>query len=224
MRFRVIALIAILLGLPGLSTAGDVTFTQDFVAKFDFNLLGDTSINNGPATGYLPYEAVGSITFTLDAAINDPTKTTVAITNAVGSFTGVPPLPLGPFTISPNIQFLGGELTDIARDGSGHITSADVTNLSMQWELVAFGGAIVIYSDGGLPFNGTVHSIPFTNGDVLSGPDPVNGILPGTGEVVASVENRFLIAVPEPGTAVPAGLAVLALGAFLRRARRTRTP
>src|SRR5262245_60814797 len=116
----------IFLLLSGGVRAGDVTFTQDFVANFDFDLLGGTSINPGPDTGYLPYEAVGSISFTLDSAINDPSQTTVAITNAVGSFTGVPPLWLGPYSISPNIQFLGGDLTNIVRDG-GHITSADVT-------------------------------------------------------------------------------------------------
>ena len=204
--------------VPSAVRAGDVTFTQDFVAKFDFDLLGGTSINPGPATGYLPYQADGSITFTLDTTtLTDPSQTTIAITNAVGSFTGVPPLWLGAYSISPNIQFIGGELTNIVRDGSGNITSADVTGLSMQWELVAGGGAVVIYSDGGLPFNGTVHSIPFTNGDVITGPDPVAGILPGTSTVVAYVENRTLTAVPEPGSAIPAGIAVVGLGAALLR-------
>jgi hypothetical protein len=210
MRNRTWLVAMTLMLVPCAVRAGNVTFTQDFVANFDFDLLGGTSINPGPGTGYLPYQADGSITFTLDTTtLTDPSQTTIAITNAVGSFTGVPPLWLGPYSISPNIQFIGGELTNIVRDGSGTITSADVTDLSMQWELVAGGGAVVIYSDGGLPFSGTVHSIPFTDGDVISGPDPVAGILPGTSTIVAYVENRTLTAVPEPGSAIPAGIAVV---------------
>ena len=211
--------------VPCAVRAGDVTFTQDFVANFDFDLLGGTPINPGPATGYLPYQADGSITFTLDTTtLTDPSQTTIAITNAVGSFTGVPPLWLGPYSISPNIQFIGGELTNIVRDGSGTITSADVTDLSMQWELVAGGGAVVIYSDGGLPFSGTVHSIPFTDGDVISGPSPVAGILPGTSTIVAYVENRTLTAVPEPSalTLLAVGAVALAPSVWSRRGRDQR--
>ena len=224
MRNRSWMIALALMFVPCAVRAGDVTFTQGFVANFDFHLLTGTSIYSGPDYGYLPYEAVGSITFTLDTtSLTDPSQTTIGITNAVGNFTGVPPLWLGPYSIDPNIQFLGGELTNIVRDGSGNITSAKVSNLSMQWELVAFGGAIVIDSDGGLPFSGPVHSVPFTYGDVISGPDPVAGVLPGTDTVVAYVEHRTLTAVPEPGTAVLAGTAAIALVAVFHRARRSRT-
>ena len=92
-------------------------------------------------------------------------------------------------------------------------------------DLVGAGGALTIFTLDGLPFNGTVTSIPFTNGNLLSGPDPVAGYYDdgGTDVLVAYVKDRTLTAVPEPGSAVPAGIAAAALGAVLARPRRART-
>lgn len=218
---------SILLLLPGLSRATDVTFTQDVIANFEFDVLGGTPINGGPATGYLPYEAIGPLTFSLDSSLNDPSVTTVPFTDVTGTLNGVnPPAFVGPYTISPDVQFIGGELTDIVRDGSGNIISAQVSDLSMRWDLVAAGGAVTLYTLDGLPFNGPVSSVPFGYGDVISGPDPFNVYMNvgGSDVLVAYGEDRTLTVVPEPGSAVPAGLAVVTLGAALARRRIVRRP
>ena len=202
MRHHYWIYLAALLILPGAVRAGDVTFTQGFIANFEFDVLGGTPINPGPDTGYLPYEAVGALTFTLDAAINDPTQTTVAIKDATGVFNGVLPTGLLPYTISPDVQFLGGELTNIVRDAGGSITSADVSNLSMRWDLIAAGGALTLFTKDGLPFDGVISSIPLKNGDILSGPNVFDVYMnDGSQDIlVAYGRDRTLTAVPEPGT------------------------
>ena len=225
MRIRVMVCVAMLILVPLPVRAGDVTFTENFVANFEFDVLGGTPINSGGPTGFIPYQAVGALTFTLDPSIDAPGATTVPIKDATGMLTGDFPGTTTPFTISPDVQFLSGDLTNITRDMSGHITSADVTNLSMRWDLIAYGGGLVLYTLDGLPFNGTVSSVPFKPGDVISGPDQFNVYtnVGGSDVLVAYGRNRTLTAaVPEPGSAIPAGLAAVGLGAALLRRRRPR--
>ena len=146
MRYHALICVAALVCFPGLVHAGDLTFTQSFVANFDFDVLGGTPINPGPATGFQPYEAIGALTFTLDSSINDPSQTTVPFTNVTGTLNGVYPSSLVPYTISPDVQFIGGDLTNIVRNGSGNVISADVSDLSMRWDLIAFGGALTLFT------------------------------------------------------------------------------
>ena len=221
MRIRVLICVAILSLVTGVVRAGDVTFTQDFQANFEFDILGATPINPGGATGFLPYEAFGALTFTLPSSINDPTQTTVPFTNPTGILHGVSPI-LGPYSISPDVQFLGGDLTNIVRDGSGNVISADVSNLSMRWDLIAFGGSLTVFTLDGLPFSGPITSIPFSYGTVISGPDQFNVYFDagGTDFLVAYGRDRTLTAVPEPGSAALAGIAALAVGAFMVHGRR----
>src|SRR6266850_2087368 len=94
MRIRVLVLVSALILLPPAVHAGDVTFTEEMDAHFEFSLLGGTVINPGPTTPFIPY------------------------------------------VISPDLQFIGGELTNIVRDGSGNVISADVIDLSMRWTMV----------------------------------------------------------------------------------------
>jgi hypothetical protein len=177
MRFRVLIFVAILSSFPGLVPAGDLTFTQEFVANFEFDVLGGTPINPGGDTGFQPYEAVGALTFTLDPSINDPSQTTVPFANVTGTLKGVFPTSLVPYTISPEVQVLGGDLTSIVRDGNGDVISAEVSDLSMRWDLIAFGGSVTLFSLDGLPFDGPITSLPFSDGTVLSGPARVNAYL-----------------------------------------------
>ena len=132
MRHRSWICAAAVLLLPGLVQAESLTFTEQFVANFDFQLLGGTVINPGPTTPFIPFEAMGGLTFVLDPSINDPTKTTVPFTSVTGTLTGVLPAGFLPYTISPDLRFLGGELTNIVRDSSGNLISANVTDLSMK--------------------------------------------------------------------------------------------
>ncbi len=226
MQIRAMIAAAMIVALPTLVQAGSVTFTENFVADFDFNVLGGTSINPGPESGFVLYQAVGALTFTVNSSINDPGATTVPITNVQGTLTGDFPGTSNPFTISPDLQFLTGDLTSIVRDGSGNIISANVSDLSMRWTLVAFGGALMLYTLDGLPFNGPVSSVPFAHGDVISGPDQFNVYTSynGSDELVAYGRDRTLTAVPEPGSGMLAGLAVVGFGATLWRRRKRRIP
>src|SRR5262249_19771999 len=141
------------------------------------SLVGDTPLNPGPTTPFIPFEAIGTLTFQLDPSLNDPSMpTTVPFTNFTGLLPGVSPPPFLPFSISPNVQFVGGDLTNIVRDGSGHVTSADVTNLSAFWQLIGPGG-IRLFSDTPLLFSGHIGSLPFGYGTTIAGAADFNVFL-----------------------------------------------
>ena len=88
MRYRTLICIAALLSFPGLVRASDLTFTETFVADFQFEPACELHGHQppGPASGWIPFEAIGSLTFTLDPSLNDPSHpTTVPFTNVTGS-------------------------------------------------------------------------------------------------------------------------------------------
>jgi hypothetical protein len=227
MQMRSLVAGAVLLMFPAIVHATDLTFTQTYVASFEFDVLGGTPINSGGDTGFQPYAAEGALTFTLDSSINNPAQTTVPFTNVTGTLNGLYPTSLVPYTISPDVQFLGGDLTNIVRDGSGNVMSADVSNLSMRWDLVAFGGAVTLFTLDGLPFDGSVTSVPFGDGTVLSGSPQFNVYMDykGTDILVAYGKDRILSAitpgvVPEPSSGVLAGLSVLIAGGVVMVRRK----
>ena len=89
-------------------------------------------------------------------------------------------LPFLPHQISPNLGFLGGNLTNIVRDSSGFITSATVEDLSMRWELTGTPGGgcgVRLFTKVGLPFSGDVDGLPVSPGTVIAGADPFEGFL-----------------------------------------------
>ena len=225
MPCRTLIPVAILLLVPGIVQAGDLTFTATMVANFEFSLVGYTAINPGPTTPFIPFEAIGKLTFSVNASINDPSQpTTVPFTNVTGELNGVPPSPsmFLPFTISPDVQFIGGDLTNIVRDSHGNVTSADVSNLSMRWDMIGPGG-LTLFTLDGLPFNGSITSLPFSIGTVLSGPDPFNVYLQGGGpDPVVIGRNRILTSIPEPSSLVLLGAGVAGLGLGCQKRRRAR--
>jgi hypothetical protein len=215
-----------LCALPGLARGGNISFTQNFVADFEFSFPAGSPLNPGStATPFIPFEAVGALTFTIDSSINDPSlPSSVAITGFNGSLTGVSPVAFLPYSIDPNVAFVGGTLTNIVRDGGGVVTSADITGLSAYWEL--FSPGIRLYSDTPLVFKGHIGGLPLLEGDVLAGPDQFKVFLDTghgpTGDPLFAIgQNRTLTAraVPEPG-----GFALLGIGAaaVLMRVRRLR--
>jgi hypothetical protein len=222
MRHRVLLCAAAFFIFPSLVRAGSLTFTERFVANFEFQLLGGTMINPGPTTPFIPFEAVGNLTFGVDPSLNNPSATTVPFTNVTGSLNGVFPAGFLPYTISPDLQFLGGELTNIVRDNSGNVISADVSDLSMRWDMVGTPANLTLFTKDGLPFDGAITSIPFAAGTVLSGAADFNVYLDngGSDPLVVIGRDRTLTAVPEPGSLTLAGAAVLIVGTLITRRRR----
>ncbi|MFO0887762.1 MAG: hypothetical protein U0790_01305 [Isosphaeraceae bacterium] len=228
MRLRLlIASTALILGSAVLG--GEITtFTSRVVADFELSLLGNTVINPGDQTPFLAYRAVGELTFQIDPSLNDPSNpTTVPFLSVTGVFEGVPPSPVLPFTLTPNLEFIGGELTNIVRDANGEVISADVSNLSMRWALTSPALPGPLYTIVGLPFSATIDSIPFSVGTVLAGAAEFEGYLDlGLGDsnpLVALGRNRTLTVVPEPPAIVSLAASGLALGALLGGSRRRRT-
>jgi hypothetical protein len=206
---------------PAALHADPLEFTTEMRADYQFSLLGGTVLNPGPTTPFIPFRALGNLTFQLDPSLNDPSRpTTVPFVDAMGLLNGIPPSPAFtlPHTIDPNVQFLSGTLTNIQRDGSGHVTSADISDLSMRWELIGMNPAfnVRLYTKDGLPFDATGVTIPFQLGTVLAGAAPFDVYLdlgnPATDPLVAIGEDRTLTAVPEPSSFILFGVAA---GTFL---------
>ena len=219
--------------LPAAAARAEVlSFTSTVVADYEFSLLGGTPLNPGPTTPFIPFRAVGDLTFTLHPSLNDPSMpTTVPFVSVTGVLQGVPPSPGNtlPHTISPNVQFLGGSLTNIVRDGAGEVLSANVVNLSSLWEMIGMSPAfpVRLYTQQGLPFAANNVTIPFQVGTVLAGAPIFNVYLDdGDGNLANDVlvvegRNRTLTVVPEPGTGVLlAAGAVTSLGYARWRRRR----
>jgi hypothetical protein len=95
----------------------------------------------------------------------------------------------------------------------------------MQWDLVAFGGAVTLFTKdaGGLPFDGPITSLPFSPGTVLSGAAQFNVYFDygGTDYLVAYGRDRTLTVVPEPSAIILLGLG--GAGLSLRRWRIRRS-
>ena len=158
----------------------------------------------------LPFRAIGNLEFTLDDSV--PGATSMPFTNATGTLTGIAPDAFLPFQITPDVQFVGGLLDNIVRDGGGQIISADVVDLEMLWELsgnpaILGGEEVLLYATDPLDFNGSVSGVPFAPGDILAGPNDFEVYLdlglgnPGLpdGDPLAVIgRNRTLTTVPEP--------------------------
>lgn len=223
MRIRALVFVAALMLLPNAVHGGGISFTEELDAQFEFSLLGGTVINPGPTTPFIPFEAIGSLTFTLDASLNDPSHpTTVPFLDATGSLAGVSPAPFLPYVISPDLQFIGGNLTNIVRDGSGNVISADVSDLSMRWTMVGTPSNLTLFTKDGLPFDGTTNSIPFSLGTVLSGAADFNVYLDDgvTDPLVVIGRNRTLTVVPEPSSLVQLSASAMVLAVIGWQKRR----
>lgn len=217
----VVYLLAIVLVTVSPVAAEDTQFTVTMRANYDFNILGGTSLNDGPDTGYIPFAAVGDVTFELDASINEPTADTVPILNFQGELQGTAPSPMNllPHFITPNVEFVGGNLINIMRDPmTGEVLSAEVDNLQARWKMVGLPmsdiaglelvtGGNAFDPDSNLPFFGPINAIPFAVGDVIKGPDVVDPSLGDEAfevylgdELVVLGRARTLTVIPEPAS------------------------
>ncbi|MCA9131060.1 MAG: hypothetical protein KDB22_28445 [Planctomycetales bacterium] len=217
------------------STQAALVFSSTLQADFEFEVVdGPLSAISGINAGdILPFRALGSLEFTLDDSV--PGATSMAFTDVTGTLTGVSPGPFLPFEITPDVQFVGGSLDDIVRDGGGQIVSANVVGLQMLWEMTGnpaiLGGAdVLLYGTDPLEFNGAISAIPFAFGDVLFGPDDFevfldmglgNPGLPGGDPLAVIGRNRFLTAVPEPSCLCLLAIACGTIAVGRRRATRT---
>ena len=222
MRLRMLLSTAVLLLLPGLVHAGNLTFTEYLVADFQFSLLPNTPIYGGSVqTPFIPFQAKGTLTFTLDASLNDPSQpTTVAFTAVSGTLSGDSPSQFLPYTISPDLQFLGGELTNIVRDGSGNVLTADVSDLSMRWSMVGTPGNVTLYTKDGLPFDGTVSFDPASPGMYLAGAADFNVYLQGGGPDPVVIGRDRTLSTPEPSSIILLTAGVVGVGVYIRRRPR----
>lgn len=226
---RPILLILLGAGFCSAPANAALVFETEVVAEFDVSFYSSGPLAAAATGAGFPLDtplaaaARGTIHFTMDDIT--PGTTSAAIQNAVsiGRLQGF--VPGNFFSISPNVQFVGGTLNNIQQSG-GVVTSADVVDLSMIWdmELITSGGTARIVSAAPLPFSGNVAGLPFNNGDQIAGPMPgtIDGLLDIGGGNLApnpaiAVSNRFLTAVPEPSSGVLAFLA--AAGIFWRRTR-----
>ncbi|MDC0937247.1 PEP-CTERM sorting domain-containing protein [Pirellulales bacterium] len=237
-RLRMVMLAVLVQVLPQIAECAEVTtFTVKLRANYDFNILGGTPINPDPETGFIPFQALGELTFELDPILNDPSEpTTVPFVSVTGMLQGTSPPPFLPHVISPNLRFVGGALTDIVRDAAGEVVSARVDNLEMQWEMIGQPpgpldglrlptGGNDFDPNSSIPFDAVVGGLPFALGDVLKGPDvgiPMDEnfqVFLGdaqTGPLVVLGRKRTLTVVPEP-----AALVMLLLGTLALSIRRT---
>ena len=224
---RMFAMILMLTATILLNASGahaSATFESQVIANFEFNLLSSGPLGGAgfPEDVFIPFQARGTFSFELDDALDDPAATTAAFVSVTGTLDGVSPAAFLPFEIRP-IEFLSGSLTNIERDGGGNVTSADVEGLSMEWEMLAApsGNAIRLYTRGGLPFDGQIDSIPFSEGTTLAGPDEFEGFLEtgnGVNDPLAIIgRNRTLTVVPEPTSLAILGTAFGLIAFFGRR-------
>ncbi len=223
-RLQTVALALLCIVGAALPSRAALTFTSDIQADFEFSFL-----SSGPLDGYanqlgiprdifLDYRALGQLTFELDDSMAGATS--LPFTSVTGQLAGILPQPI--FSIQP-IEFIGGSLDNIVRDGSNNIISADVNALSMRWEIVTFEGDAALQRRAitleGLPFNGSVTGAPFGVGDVIAGPAPVNVFWDGDlVNPAAVVRNRTLTAVPEPASAYALLLGLSTVAIRRRRA------
>lgn len=191
-----------------------IVFQQELLAEFDVSFYSTgplAAVASGagfPLDTPLAAKARGLIQFTIDDITPSTTTANILDAESIGRLQGF--VPGNFFSISPNVQFVGGRLANIQQTG-GVVTSADVVDLSMVWDmqLVTPAGTATIVSAAPLPFSGTVTGLPFSQGDLIVGPFPgtVDGLLqlPGGGfdpTPAIAVSNRTLTAVPEPSSGI----------------------
>lgn len=202
-----------------------IVFETQIRGNFDvlFYSTGPLAGAGLPLDTPIAAEAVGTMRFTIDDIAVGQTTANIVSAVSVGRLQGVVPGPF--FSISPNVRFEGGTLNNIQQSG-GVITSAEISNLNMIWdmELVLGANTARVVSSDVLPFSGTVSGLPFGMGDQLVGaPGSVDGLLDTGGGVLdpnpaIAVSNRFLTVVPEPASGIV--VLVCAAGLCMLRAPR----
>lgn len=191
-----------------------IVFETEVEAQFDVLFyadgpLGDAVAAEGfPTDVPIPAKARGFMRFEIEDITSSTTEADILGAVSLGRLIGFDPGPF--FSISPNVEFIGGTLTNIVQT-NGAVTSATVNNLEMIWdmELTLPSASARVVSESGLGFSGDVTGIPYLDGDTLVGPDgeSVDGLLDlGNGEFDANpaiaVSNRRMIAVPEPSAGI----------------------
>ena len=203
---------------------GAIVFETQILAEFDVlfystgPLAGAVQDAGFPLDIPIAAKALGVMQFTIDDITAGTTTANIQNAVSLGRLQGFAPGPF--FSISPNVQFVGGTLNNIQQVG-GVVVSADVVNLEMFWDMVLTTGAgsARVVSAATLPFSGTVSGVPFNFNDQIAGPfpGPVDGLLDIGGgnfhpDPAISVSNRTLKAVPEPASGALAAIFLIGIG------------
>lgn len=203
---------ALLLGSISSSARADVAIDYNVRADFELAFLSGTPFNPEPGmTPFLPFQAFGPLTFVLDDEVLNPAATTAPFIDVTGQLNGFDAITSLNFSLSPDLEFVGGDLTNIVRDGVDNVVSASVQDLSMKWEMIVDpnGQNLRLFTKVGLPFNGDIDDFQNPVGSVISGLDPFEVYLDlggGDSALVAIGQNRTLTIVPEPSTFVLFGI------------------
>ncbi|MCA9185923.1 MAG: hypothetical protein R3E01_36615 [Pirellulaceae bacterium] len=193
-------------------------FTIPIRPDYELVLFPGTPFNMGTENLVVPFSPLGEMGFSMAGnAINDPLATSADFTNIsdefAGNFSGTP------YDLRI-IQFLGGGLSNIVRNGSADIQSADVSFTAIFEQKLGPGSPEEVRVFGGeMTFIGTVDAFPFDEGTAFGSPSFVDLFLDtgnNTSVQIGGVQNRFLTVVPEPGSVALALFAIVGLSVVRR--------
>ncbi len=194
--------VSVLLATPTLADL-PTSFTVDVQPVYQLVLDEGTIFNPGPEL-VVPFAPLGEMGFEFsNNNINDPLATSADFATLSGEFSG----DFGgiPYDLRI-IQFLGGGLTNIARDTNDQFVSADASFTAIFEQILGPGTTEEVRVFGAeMTFTGPVDAVPFDLGTSFESPEFVDLFLDtgnGTSLLIGGVQDRFLNVVPEPSTAM----------------------
>lgn len=213
------SLFASLLATPPSMAELPTSFIVEVQPVYELVLFPETPLNPVDENAVVPFAPLGEMGFEFaNNDLNDPLATSAEFATLSGEFSG----DLGgtPYDLRI-IQFLGGGLSNIARDTNDDFVAADVTFTAIFEQILGPGTTEAVRVFGGeMTFTGVVDAVPFDIGTSFASPEFVDLFLDtgnDTSLLVGGVQDRFLNVVPEPSAIWLAGLCAVGIVAARRR-------